>query len=466
MPPKKGPVKEKKRNIPKGKEGGGVELREAAKQGDTNAVRSLAVMHAVDEVDVRGFTALMWAAWYGHSKVIAALINRGSDLSIQDEDGQTALFHASWNGHSEAVSLLLRAGADPNQADSEGETPLSAAGRSGTYDCVRLLITHNADPNPRDKEGHNAVSRALKKGNTSIALLIEDYMRIYSQRGSGAALDSLLAMSLARHQEMQARNAALTHHHNPNAPQVLERGSYDGLTVISPELIRIVSRGKLPNVGATMRVNGGATEWYILSTVKGGGVKARSNTPGAANTWGDAGDEVGAGLWASVVPSQPGMVLHPQAGMVGSGSMGVASPPPNVQSAYQQYQYYQQNQRVMPAQATPPPVQHQQTASKQHIAFGNAGAREASMPLAGVPSPGSPRKTTRRSGYKRDNPAYRAPNGCTVCSKVRPPLSYCEECNEEMCSGCWVREHQNRKRRLHIPHPVELEVIGSDEEDE
>ncbi|KAJ9464012.1 hypothetical protein DIPPA_12900 [Diplonema papillatum] len=570
MPSKKkdGGAKPKQRRVPKGVRGDAVELREAAKEGDLAQVKSLATLHMIDDPDESGFTALLWAAWHGHKNVVAALLNKGADKNWADEDGQTALFHACWYGYSNVVQLLLSAGCDPDVADNEKETPLGAAARQGHYDCVRLLIQANADPRVRDKDGHNAVSRALKKGSTAIALLIEDYARVYSPQGTGTVVHNLLAVADGNKQQLdlQRRALQLAHqpagarhpsqaqcappsahssygearavfqqhpHHQPisgygqgappaglsglqaavagldslqaqlqgrldrgpgspegvGSPGVsaaAEKGAYDSLTVLAGDVVRVnAGNRRLPAVGSAvhLRATGGVV-WRAVAVVKGGGVKLQAvGAPGphaATSVWGEPGDEAGAGLWQSVPSEPPSMGFghhhhHPPPGSTAStpsvrphpspGCTAHTPPPPQ-----QQFRSYQPlntppagGRQGLPANLLTP--QRAAAAMTQgQICFGAAGAREAAMPLAGMPPAGSPRQSRYKSGYKKDNPAYRAKNSCTVCLKVRPPLNFCEHCNEEMCAGCWVREHQNRKRRLHIPHPVI--VVDDDEDDE
>ena len=523
MAPKKSAPKEKKRRIPKGTAGPGGDLREAAKEGDLSSVRSLAVAHMIDDTDERGFTALLWAAWNGHYAVVDVLLKRRADIEHTDEDGQTALFHAAWYGHHLVVSLLLEEGADPNKADNEGEAPLSAAARSGSYEAVVALIRKNADPQARDSEGHNAVSRALRKGHQSIAQVIENYARVYTPAGQGAAVDTILELAGQNHMQFETQKEQLTYYervqdregqmpqhmpqpagqrfypqtqHTPPQPQyqqhqqrdprsvdtfqeavapldglnrqlqarlttggggggggggMPEKGSYSTLTVLAADTVRIMGRGQLPPVGSAVMLQGTqGVVWSVVSNVKGGGVRLQAGGGNRAGlTWGDPGDEAGAGMWAVAVGERAQMGRAPE---------GYASPSPGVRGgspvgasasaalAQQQYQHYQRNHQHLQQRAPPPP----QGLNTNQVAFGSAGAKEASMPLEGVPPAGSP----RRSKYKRDSPAYRGVNACTICGKKKPPLNFCEECNEEMCGSCWVREHQNKKRRFHVPHPV------------
>ena len=55
------------------------------------------------------------------------------------ENGYTALIFAAGYGHAEIVKLLLRGGADANKARNDGKTPLRKAKQKGHQAIVALL---------------------------------------------------------------------------------------------------------------------------------------------------------------------------------------------------------------------------------------------------------------------------------------------------------------------------------------
>jgi len=54
----------------------------------------------------------MIASMKGNYEVVKALLARGAEVDLRDNDGFTALVLASARGHREVVKLLLAAGAD------------------------------------------------------------------------------------------------------------------------------------------------------------------------------------------------------------------------------------------------------------------------------------------------------------------------------------------------------------------
>jgi hypothetical protein len=117
---------------------------------------------AIDDADVRGITALGYAAGNGQVELMSYLIEQGAAPDRRDAQGQTPLFHAALSGHERAVARLLGAGVDVDSQDRFGDTPLMGACAKG-YDAIaRMLVDAGADASLRDQEGRTARERAAK----------------------------------------------------------------------------------------------------------------------------------------------------------------------------------------------------------------------------------------------------------------------------------------------------------------
>ena len=71
-------------------------------------------MAARADVEAKGRnnkTALMWAAWDGHTEVVEALLTWRADVDAVDEDGRTALKFAEMGVKNDAAEVLRRHGA-------------------------------------------------------------------------------------------------------------------------------------------------------------------------------------------------------------------------------------------------------------------------------------------------------------------------------------------------------------------
>jgi len=115
----------------------------AAELGDHNM---LVVMREYQEdincQDQYGWSALHWACYKNHIKVVKALVIRKNDidLNIKDLNGITPLHEACYQGNSEIVDILLNNGAKVLIPNGFGSTPLNDASCKGHKDIVRKLL--------------------------------------------------------------------------------------------------------------------------------------------------------------------------------------------------------------------------------------------------------------------------------------------------------------------------------------
>eukprot|EP01104_Vermistella_antarctica_P010095 TRINITY_DN2665_c0_g2_i1.p2 TRINITY_DN2665_c0_g2~~TRINITY_DN2665_c0_g2_i1.p2 ORF type:complete len:129 (+),score=36.27 TRINITY_DN2665_c0_g2_i1:26-388(+) len=117
-------------------------LHNAAKQNDTNAIRThVAAAGMGAGVDARsdsGWTALMWAANSGHAEAVALLLELGADVNATKNDGGSPLLIAAFSGHTAVVRLLLTAGAD-KEIRKDGKTARDFASEKGHTETAEAL---------------------------------------------------------------------------------------------------------------------------------------------------------------------------------------------------------------------------------------------------------------------------------------------------------------------------------------
>nr|AIC84024.1 putative KN motif and ankyrin repeat domains 3 isoform 2 [Mus musculus] len=90
-----------------------------------------------------GQTALMLAISHGHQDMVAALLECGADVNVQDADGATALMCASEYGRLDTVQLLLaQPGCDLTILDNEGTSALAIALEAEQDEVAALLHAH------------------------------------------------------------------------------------------------------------------------------------------------------------------------------------------------------------------------------------------------------------------------------------------------------------------------------------
>jgi ankyrin repeat protein len=96
----------------------------------------------------------------GHVKILALLLDRGSDPDLGNSDGTTPAHYACQFGHLKVLELLVKRGADVNKRDADGDTPLDYARAFEQRECVDLLILNGA--RGIDMEDLPTVSKAQK----------------------------------------------------------------------------------------------------------------------------------------------------------------------------------------------------------------------------------------------------------------------------------------------------------------
>ncbi len=192
------------------------DLWTACSVGELECVRHLLTdsdpTASLNDLNLGGWSGLMYASYYDHPKLVAFLISSGCNPSVsnkgrektalmmaascghidvinvltriapdpqtilldKDSRGFDALFHATTSGHVEACQALLMAKSNPNSTEhSRGLTPLLLAAEEGHERVVELLLKYGADPGYKTITGESATSLALRRGHDRIANLIE-----------------------------------------------------------------------------------------------------------------------------------------------------------------------------------------------------------------------------------------------------------------------------------------------------
>src|SRR6266480_2706658 len=150
-------------------------LVDAAKARNTAEVQKLLGQGAnANAKDKAGWTALLWAAYFGRTDTVRALLEKGADVNAKDNDGWTPLFWAAFSGRTDIVRALLEKGANVNATDDSGKTPLISAAVRGHTDTVRTLLEKGADVNAKSKAGRTALMSASDLGQLdTVRVLLE-----------------------------------------------------------------------------------------------------------------------------------------------------------------------------------------------------------------------------------------------------------------------------------------------------
>jgi uncharacterized protein len=117
-------------------------------------------------VDEYGRIPLHYAALNGDLDALVRLVESGSSVDAQDDNGWTALHFAAQDRHSKIVEELLRRGANLKLVNSHGNGPLWVALMSarGDFTIVKMLLTAGADPDCKNAHGRSPRDIATSMG--------------------------------------------------------------------------------------------------------------------------------------------------------------------------------------------------------------------------------------------------------------------------------------------------------------
>jgi len=120
-------------------------------------------------VDEYGRIPLHYAAVDGDFDALIRLLDSGSSVDVQDDNGWTALHFAAQGGHSKMVEELLKRGANLKLVNSHGNTPLWVGLMSarGDFTIVKMLLASGADPDCKNAYGRSPREVAASLGVSS-----------------------------------------------------------------------------------------------------------------------------------------------------------------------------------------------------------------------------------------------------------------------------------------------------------
>ncbi|GGZ71510.1 ankyrin repeat domain-containing protein [Algibacter mikhailovii] len=123
--------------------------------------------------DTRGFTPLIFAAYFDKEAIVKILIAQKAPVDDVDAMGNTALIGVSFKGNLPIAKYLIEHGAQINAQNNLGYTPLIFASMYDQTEMVALLLKHGADKTVTDKSGKIAVDYAKDKGYQKLIGLLE-----------------------------------------------------------------------------------------------------------------------------------------------------------------------------------------------------------------------------------------------------------------------------------------------------
>ena len=175
----KRPKKEEKEEETFDKEKDNEQMIKYARDGHLDGVRQLITSGRADPKTARcsttAQTALMVALKkQNNTRVVAYLIEMGSDVTATDHQGKTPLHYAATIGSAECARMLIRNGALPNFRANQW-APIHVAVQLNHVDVVKALLEGHALVNLKGAFGWSPIQLACQGGFTELAkVLIEN----------------------------------------------------------------------------------------------------------------------------------------------------------------------------------------------------------------------------------------------------------------------------------------------------
>jgi ankyrin repeat protein len=149
---------------------------DAAREGDS-AMLSAFYQAGLDVnvADEKGYTALILAAYHGHSDTVNFLISEANANTCQEDNrGNTALMGAIFKGHVSVAKQLVFADCDIDEENEQGQTALMFASLFDRQEIINTLIDKGANPAHMDKAGNSVADIALSQGNYELAKVLRE----------------------------------------------------------------------------------------------------------------------------------------------------------------------------------------------------------------------------------------------------------------------------------------------------
>jgi ankyrin repeat protein len=136
----------------------------------------------VNQMNAKGETPLMMAAFNHELRLAEQLIARGADVN---QTGWTPLHYAATAGDSEMIRLLLEEHAYIDAESPNGTTPLMMAAYYGGPMVTKLLLEEGADPTLKNEKGLTAYDFAHNGPHPDAKAYIEAFLPAF-QKGQSA----------------------------------------------------------------------------------------------------------------------------------------------------------------------------------------------------------------------------------------------------------------------------------------
>jgi ankyrin repeat protein len=135
---------------------------------------SMLPVAAIAEIDLLSNDRLIEATKADDQVGAEALLVRGHNVDVRDENRRTSLFFAAIQGNEDFVELLLRFNPRVNTVDKFGSSPLYYAAAGNNVGVIEMLAEKNADLDAQNRQGLTPLMVAASEGHLAAVQTLFD----------------------------------------------------------------------------------------------------------------------------------------------------------------------------------------------------------------------------------------------------------------------------------------------------
>ena len=205
-----------------------------------SAMEWMITSKTIAAVDGSGNTALHYAAEWGLTDAISALVRKGANMEIRNANGETPIFSAVKNNDPSVIKMLVDLGANIQVRDNLGSTPLHIAVRWGSAKSAKELMALGVDINAQNVSGKSPLGEAALSGKFNMAtMLLENGASPNTSDSAGRTI----LMDAIRGQNTELIELLLKYKANPQIQEVNGRNAYHEAALTSnKDIIALILR--------------------------------------------------------------------------------------------------------------------------------------------------------------------------------------------------------------------------------
>lgn len=123
--------------------------------------------------DNKGYTPLIFAAYYGHTEMVNLLLENKANPCIKDARGNTALMGAIFKGNISVAYKLMNSDCVVNQKNNANQTALMYAALFDRQEIAKKLIEKGEAVSDTDINGNSAIEVAQKQFNDKMVEVLK-----------------------------------------------------------------------------------------------------------------------------------------------------------------------------------------------------------------------------------------------------------------------------------------------------